>query len=458
MRSPPSIFEPWRKHRNVVRRERSAVVFVLWLCCLPAAAIVLHATPADYRAKVHALTPGDELVLEPGEYRQGLDLYQTTGTRDQPIVIRGPARGAVARFVAQPGRNTVSLVDASFVTISDLTLDGRDLPVDALKAEGHAQFSHHIVVDNLVIVGHGSDQGIVGISTKCPAWNWIIRNITIVGAGTGIYLGNSDGSAPFVAGMIEHNTIVDSLGYDLQIKHQRARPDLPGLPRETSMTVIRHNVFAKAHHGARGDSARPNVLVGHWPPAGPGADDRYLVYGNFFYQNPREALFQGEGRIALYSNIFVNDSGDGIHIQPHNDEVKDLAIFFNTVITAGAGLTIRKNLFAARPHLVIRGNALFSDRVPTDYPLEDNFFAPYTQASRYLRAPQGPVDQLEFTPVSDFPHSVERLSTPPMPFTEMALDFCGRRRTQDALLGALAFRDPNRDCLRRLRSALERAQ
>ena len=48
----------------------------------------------------------------------------------------------------------------------------------------------------------------------------------------------------------EHNLIVDTLGYNLQIKHQLPRPALPGMPSEKSVTIIRHNVFSKAHGAA----------------------------------------------------------------------------------------------------------------------------------------------------------------------------------------------------------------
>ena len=49
-----------------------------------------------------------------------------------------------------------------------------------------------------------------------------------------------------------------------------------------------------------GGSARPNLLVGGFPPTGWGANDSYEIYGNFFYNNPVEALFQGTGNIKLY--------------------------------------------------------------------------------------------------------------------------------------------------------------
>ena len=148
-------------------------------------------------------------------------------------------------------------------------------------------------------------------------------------------MGDSDGSAPFIAGLIEHNLVVDTLGYNLQVKHQSSRPDIAGIPAGENVTIIRHNVFSKAEGGSEAPMARPNVLVGHWPLSGPGADDRYLVYGNFFYQNSFEALFQGEGNIALYNNLFVNSHGDAVHIQPHNDVPRSIDVFYNTILASG---------------------------------------------------------------------------------------------------------------------------
>jgi hypothetical protein len=86
------------------------------------------------------------------------------------------------------------------------------------------------------------------------------------------------------------------------------------------------------------------VLLGHWPLQGPGADDRYLVYENVFVDNSTEALFQAEGRLALYNNVFINPYGDGVHIQPHNDVPRDMDIFYNTVMARDAGIVIREKL------------------------------------------------------------------------------------------------------------------
>lgn len=46
----------------------------------------------------------------------------------------------------------------------------------------------------------------------------------------------------FVAGLIERNVIIESIGYNVQIKRQIERPTVPGMEAE-SATIIRHNVF-----------------------------------------------------------------------------------------------------------------------------------------------------------------------------------------------------------------------
>jgi hypothetical protein len=309
---------------------------------LVARAVDYRAGPEDYRGYLSRLKPGDRVILSPGDYLRGLPLQGLAGAAGQPIVIEGPAEGRRARFIARQGANTVSLVDVEHVSVRHLELDGRNLPVDAVKAEGHARYAHHVRLENLHIHGHGNNQQTVGISTKCPARGWVIRDSVIVGAGTGIYLGNSDGSAPFWGGIIERNQVLDSQGYDLQIKHQKSR--LPGFGSDEapSVTILRHNFFRKADNSSRDKLARPNVLLGHLPLEGAGSDDRYLVYGNVFFHNPTEALFQAEGRLALYNNVFINPTGDAIHIQPHNDIPRDMDIFFNTVVASGAGIVVRQ--------------------------------------------------------------------------------------------------------------------
>lgn len=323
-----------------------------WLFCLvagAAGAADYRAGPNDYRAYLNRLQAGDRLLLEPGDYRRGLPVHDLSGLPGKPIVIEASNPAVPPRFVARPGANTVSLVNVRHVSLRHLQLDGGNIPVDAIKAEGHSRYADFITLENLHIHDHAASQQNVGISTKCPAFGWVIRGNRIERAGTGMYFGDSDGSDPFVAGLIEENRVSDTLGYNLQIKHQKIRPAEYAGRHDT---VIRYNVFSKA--GAPpGPQARPNVLLGHFPLTEAGSEDRYLVHGNFFLHNPSEALFQAEGRVALYDNVFVSGSGDAIRIQPHNDVPRDMVIFSNTVLASGVGILVRQAEGAAYRQRVI---------------------------------------------------------------------------------------------------------
>ena len=403
------------------------------------AASTYEATPDDYRRMLRELRPGDTLTLAPGRYADGLPLHNLAGNPGQPITIAGPAQGPPALFVAERGRNTVSIVDSHDVVVRNLVLDGRDLPVDGVKCEGHAHYAHHVTLENLVLRRHGNNQQTVGISTKCPAWNWVIRGNTIVGAGTGMYLGDSDGTAPFVAGLIERNLVVDTIGYNLQIKHQIRRPDLEGLPR-TSVTTIRHNVFSKAAGGSI-DLARPNVLVGHYPPFGDGVDDRYAIYGNFFYANRYEALFQGEGNIALYSNLFVNPYGDAIRIEPHNDVPKRVDVAFNTVLAERTGISVLPGAGRATYRQTVVGNLVFAAAPLVGGIQTGNFTGPLAEADRYLVRPFGYPGEIDLAPRTELA-SYDAVAPNPGRLADWDRDFNGQPRIPGAI-GAYATAGAN---------------
>lgn len=332
--------------------------------------------------------PADRVRLAAGTYLQGLPFTNRNGQPNRCLVVEGPVDGPPARFTGSDSFNTVSFRNASYIAVRNLELDGLDLAGDGVKAEGDAQWSHHITVENLRLVGYGPEQARVGISTKHPAWNWVIRRNTIVGAGTGLYLGNSDGSAEFVGGLIEENLILDSIGYDAQIKHQTGRNTALGIPASAD-TIIRHNVFSKAQGYSTGNDARPNLLVGHWPLTGDGSTDRYLVYGNLFYQNPSEALFQGEGNIALYANLFLNRDGPAIHVQPHNDRPQMVEVFWNTVVASTRGVRVTGGEVGYVQR--VRFNAVFSGLGISGGVQSDNVSDLFTAAGGYLVDPGGTI-------------------------------------------------------------------
>ncbi len=414
------------------------VVFILWAgVAVTAEARIISANPINYHTLIQTLKPGDHLQLVAGDYMQGLPVHYLSGLPTRYIVIAGPTAPARAVFHARSGANTVSIVDSAYVEIRDLVLDGGNLPVDGVRAEGHAHFAHHITLTNLLIQGHGNNQQTVGISTKCPAWDWVIRDNVILGAGTGMYLGNSDGSDAFVGGVIEYNYIADTLGYNLQIKHQIVRASVPGMPVTARQTVIRHNVFSKANNASSGQLARPNVLVGHWPLTGNGVNDRYLMYANFFYDNPTEALFQGEGNIALYNNIFVNPAGDAVHIQPHHDIPKNIVIAYNTIVASGDGVRLLHLPDTPVAEMTFTHNLIFAGRAVAGLVDAGNLAQDYASAELYLRRPDAAPPELDATPIRRLRVSAERLNG----LFELTHDYAGQHRNLDDM-GALSSAQP----------------
>jgi hypothetical protein len=353
---------------------------------------VYHANPRNYRAILDSLVPGDMLILDAGTYEEGLPVKNMHGEEGVPIIISGPEEGPAAIFTGRNCCNTVQIDNASNIEIRNLDLAGQGMDGDAVYAAG---ISHHITLENLTIRGHDADKSIVGISTKAPAWNWVIRNNKIIGAGTGIYLGNSDGHQPFVNGLIEHNLIVNTIGYNLQIKHQIDRPNIEGMPI-SGKTIIRHNVLSKANNASSSESARPNLLVGHWPLSGAGKDDVYEIYGNFFYQNPYEALFQGEGNVALYDNLFINDYDDAVVLQPHNGELRMIRVFHNTIVASGRGILVSGGEETYEQKVI--GNAVFASIPIQASDQEANITDLYGSARNYLINPSAAIGQLDMYP------------------------------------------------------------
>ena len=381
--------------------RRAAALCLALQLPVGAAAVDYRGTPDDYLDLLPGLAPGDRLELAAGSYERGLPVHGVSGAPGRPIIIEGPAQGPAAILLGRRGRNTVSIENAAYVVIRNLEIDGRGAFVDGVKAEGHAKFAHHITLERLFIHGLARHQQSVGISTKCPAWDWVVRNNRIEGVGTGMYFGNSDGSAPFVGGLIEGNRILDTLGYNLQVKHQLSRPAIPDMPTEPRQTIIRRNVFVKAAGGSEGAAARPNVLVGHFPLEGVGRDDAYAVYGNIFFQNAHEALFQGEGNVALYNNLFFNSHRiefPAIAIQPHNDIPRQVRVFFNTVVHPWKGIRVLRREDHWVDDQLISGNAVFAETPLQGGRQAGNFSADYEQAAVFLKAPVADLTRLDLHP------------------------------------------------------------
>lgn len=377
-------------------RLSGRILFLAWILSISASASIYNATPANYKTLLPALRPGDVLNLTAGTYPR---LY-VSGLRGLPgawITIAGPASGAPAMVVGDACCNTVEIVDSSYLAIQNLTIDS--LGIDGVAGvSAKSGIVHDILIQNNTLVGQNATQQTNGISTKLPTWGWIIRNNTIIGAGTGMYLGNSDGTDPFVAGLIENNLIKDTIGYNMQIKWQLPRPTVAGMPVSRSITVIRNNVFIK-NDQLSPDGDRPNVLLGGFPDSGAGVDDMYEVYGNFFYHNPREALFQASGRVSLHDNVFVDGNRGAAVLQNHDLPLKLAYVYNNTVYTNNRGIyfgSIPPTDHAVVANLIFAGTPISGPITNSSSNLTDSF----ANAGLYVNAPSFTLGVMDLYPLA----------------------------------------------------------
>ncbi len=418
---------------------------ILWIIAwmvpaFSAQAAEYDANPDTYRTLLPTLQPGDILNLQPGTYPTLLNISGLNGTASDWIIIRGPATGAPAVFTADPGPccNTVEIRNSSYVALENLTIDGNgvDGAFGISAKDGTSNLVHHIRIEGCTLINHDASQQTVAVSTKTPTWGWIIRRNKILRAGTGLYLGNSDGTSPFVAGVIEENLFVDTLGYNMQIKWQQPRPTVEGMPTGPSSTLIRNNVFIKADRPSP-DGDRPNVLVGGFPDSGAGAEDLYEIYGNFFFHNPREALLQASGRVSIHDNVFVDSAGTAIVLQNHDLPLRLAHVYNNTIYGAAFGLSVGGTMDQG---VIVVGNLVFADTGLSGTPTTaaDNLFATVTEAATYVAAPSLALGVMDFFPL---PGTCEGTPLDLSAFTDQVawdLDFNGQSKGSHTFRGAYA--------------------
>jgi hypothetical protein len=380
--------------------KRLAALAALTTLAAPASAADVPADPSNYEQLFASLGPGDRLLLAPGDYTGGLTISGVEGADDMPIVIEGPADMS-ARFVGRSCCNTIDIENSAYVTLRNLRFDGNGKYVDAIKAGGAAtSWSHHITIEGCLVENHDvgqTAQQAVGFSTKTVAWDWVVRGNVIDGAGTGMYFGNSDGSAAFIGGLVEGNLFLDTLGYNMQVKHQLAREAAPGVPTEPSVIVIRHNVFIKSDNPSP-DGARPNLLVGGFPDSGDGSLDRYEIYGNVFYHNKGDALLQATGRVSIHDNVFVDGSFAAINATDHSGKsMIDALVYHNTIYGVSTGI----QLDAPSGTELVAANAIFADTALSGVSVDlDNVSDSSANAASYVNNPSATLGDMDFYPIA----------------------------------------------------------
>jgi hypothetical protein len=406
----------------------------------------VNADPSNYTQMLATLEPGDTLHLAAGTYAPTgstpLPLSNLKGTASQWITVTGPAaEPPTAVFRASPDGccDIVEITNSSYLAIENLYIDGNHVSgAFGISAKGGtSNLVHDIRVDGNTFVNIDDDgdpadlgQQDDGISTKTPTWGWIIHGNQIIGAGTGMYLGNSDGSDPFVEGIIDDNLVDEPTGYCIEIKQQNPWPTVQGIPTQPTATLISNNVFIKKDHAATTSGGRPQVLVDGFPTTGAGAQNHYEIYGNLFFHDDEDYLLQATGRAHVHDNIFVDDSMyGGVNFTDHDGySVIDAIAYDNTVYGVGTGIA-----FSSAPSGIgfAVGNAIFattafSGSVATQI---DNVTDTVANAGSYVVSPGLSLGAMNFYPKtgSALHGSVMDLSSVSSD-TDYDLDFNGTKK------------------------------
>jgi hypothetical protein len=402
----------------------------------------VQAGPSDYRSKVSALQAGDTLHLAAGVYADLLSVSGRHGRADAWITITGPESGAPAVFEADPGPccNTIEISDSSYVVLRNLTIDGKKVG-GAFGINASRGPVHHITVEGCTFSNHDAGQQTVAISTKVTTWNWIIRKNRIVGAGTGLYLGNSNGSQPFIGGLIENNLVSDTIGYNMEIKWQSGRTAQAGMPEQPATTVIKNNVFIKSDRPSE-DGDRPNVLVGGFPDTGLGSQDRYEIYGNFFFHNPRESLLQASGRVSIHDNVFVDGASSAIRLADHDLPLRLAHVYNNTIYGTQTGIGFSSS---ARQGDAVIGNLVFASN-PISGSIQnqrDNLIDSVQNAANYVANPSLALGAMDFYPLAGKCEGPALDLSPFASDTDRDKDFNGASKGGFTFRGAYAGSGPN---------------
>jgi hypothetical protein len=395
----------------------------------------LEASPADYRRKARGLRAGDTLTLAPGDYRDGLRIRNVHGREDAWVTIQGSA-SEPTRFLGDPRarRNTITIDSSSYVAVKRLLVDGQG--IDGIQAINASGTTHHILIEECRIRGHSAHQAMCGIAVQRPAWNWTIRRNVIEDAGTGMYLGHSGGRHAFSGGLIEHNLILDTRGYCVEIKFQKQRNE--GMPTEDMRTIIRHNVFLKDRLQPQ-SGARPSVLVDPFPPSGPGSNDWYEIYGNVFGHNHSESLLQVAGRAVIHDNVFLDcrmgGNGDAIFLNHHNGPVRRVHVYNNTFYMCDRAVHL---VAPATEESIVVGNLMFTDVGIRGAATraENNLVVPILEADRYVSNPSLVWGEMDFHPRPDACRGPALALAPFSSHTDFDLDFNGMPRRDETLRGA----------------------
>ena len=279
-----------------MKRALTGLAAVLLLCSLaarPAAAREIG-PGENWCGAIAALSPGEELVLRPGDY-EGPCTIRNGGAPGAPLVIRAASLEQRPRIVYTDTRTNVINVRADHVTIRGLRLGPSDGYVDGVRIYG----GRDVTVEDCEFVGIA---GIAIVANHTSLRELTVRrNVILDSKATAMYFGCHDGVACEVDDIvIEGNHLervalrgAEGVGYGIQLKLN-------------STGVIRGNTII--------DTKGPAIMV-----YGARSPDRVSIVERNFVAGSRESsgIVVGGGPAIVRNNIAVGSIEAGIAVEDY---------------------------------------------------------------------------------------------------------------------------------------------
>ncbi|MEX0642950.1 MAG: right-handed parallel beta-helix repeat-containing protein, partial [Pirellulales bacterium] len=257
--------------------------------------------------RVYALTAGDELRVDTGDYPL-IDPIRVSGAIDvglgidEGFGISGPAgAGRIARLTpAIPGQRTWALVElnnADFVTVANLTLSGAQR---GYYAHGG---SDQVRAHDLVVSGHALEG--IRVETSAVTADW--ERLTAMDNGaTGIWI-----SGPIAS--LTQSTAAGNFGTGITLTSPGAALVADNLihgnrgdgfvVHNAQGTRVEHNqIYGNLGRGVSVSASGPTTIIGH--------DDLSLGRGNIVHDNGEHGISAG-GTVRIVGNTVYGHAANG---------------------------------------------------------------------------------------------------------------------------------------------------
>ena len=299
---------------------------------------------ADLCGEIHAVPPGEELVLAPGDY-QGPCAIRRGGEPGAPLVIRAADPARRPRIMYGGRATNVFEVRASHVTIRGLEFGPTQQDVDAVRIfKGNGvtvEDCHFTQLGGIAVVAnHSSVRGLV-----------VRRNVIRSSTATAMYFGCHDGIGCIVSGLVVEGNFIEGInapdpeiGYGIQVKLN-------------SSAVIRDNTVIK--------TKGPGIMVyGSQDLTTSSLVERNVTIGS----RHSAGILIGGGPVIIRNNIAVSNDEGGITLEDYKKRglLRGVIVVSNTGYgNRLGGVTVPESGIS---DVIIVNNAADAGTAPKAYP------------------------------------------------------------------------------------------